>query len=134
MSEQQGQRLDKWLWYARIAKTRTQAAALVTSGKVRVNRDKVARASRLVRAGDVLTLAIHGRVRVLKIMAHGNRRGPAAEAQTLYADLSPPAAPGAGKPLPLLRPAARDKGSGRPTKRDRRRMEAWALAARPDDE
>jgi len=119
------QRLDKWLWFTRIAKTRTLATRLVETGKARVNRTKVTKASRTVRAGDVITLMIHEQVRVLKVLACGTRRGPAAEARELYEDMSPPPAPrekSSGPPPPM---AQREKGAGRPTKRDRRRMLAW---------
>lgn len=116
------QRLDKWLWFARIAKTRTLATRLVETGKARVNRTRVSKASRMVGPGDVITLAIHGRIKVLKILACGERRGPAAEARMLYEDLSPAPAPRERPPPP---PAVREKGTGRPTKRDRRRIDAW---------
>jgi ribosome-associated heat shock protein Hsp15 len=124
-SPDESQRLDKWLWFTRIAKTRTLATRLVETGKARVNRTKVTKASRTVRAGDVITLMIHERVRVLKVLACGTRRGPAAEARELYEDTSPPPAPrekSSGLPPPT---AQREKGAGRPTKRDRRRMLAW---------
>lgn len=118
-----GQRLDKWLWFARVAKTRSLAGRLILAGKVRVNRVRAAKPSRVVRAGDVLTLSLRGRIRVLRIVDCGARRGPAAEARALYEDLSPPAAPRprAGDAAP----AWREKGAGRPTKRDRRRIDAW---------
>jgi len=119
------QRLDKWLWFTRIAKTRTLATRLVETGKARVNRTKVTKASRMVRAGDVITLVIHERVRVLKVLACGTRRGPAAEACELYEDMSPPAAPREKSPGQAPPTAQREKGAGRPTKRDRRRMLAW---------
>ena len=122
---QSAQRLDRWLWFARIVKSRTLATALVSSGRVRVNSQRVSRPSRMIREGDVITAAIHGRVRVLKILEPGSRRGPAAEAQALYDDLSPPAPPRGIRPLPLDAPAHREKGAGRPTKRDRRLIEAW---------
>lgn len=87
------QRIDKWLWFARIVKSRTLAAGLVASGNVRVNRQKVAKPSHPVAAGDVLTIAAHGRVRVLRVIAAGVRRGPAAEARLLYDDLTAPPDP-----------------------------------------
>ncbi len=86
-------RIDKWLWHARLAKTRTLAQKLVTGGHVRLNRTPVRQASQAVRLGDVLTVAAFGRVRVLRIAALGTRRGPAEEARTLYEDLTPDAAP-----------------------------------------
>jgi ribosome-associated heat shock protein Hsp15 len=125
MATPAGQRLDRWLWFARIAKTRTLAARLVASGKVRVNRQRVAKPSRLVQPDDVLTLAVHGRIRVLKILDPGTRRGPASEAQQLYEDLSPPVSTRPARTPPPRPQALREKGAGRPTKRDRRRIEAW---------
>ncbi len=86
MSEAEAQRIDKWLWHARFARTRSAAQRLVLSGHVRVNRDKVTAASRLVRAGDVLTLALGGGVRVIQVRALAERRGSFEEAQRLYAD------------------------------------------------
>ena len=118
------QRLDKWLWFARIAKTRTLATRLVETGKARINSTRVRKASRPVRAGDVITLVIHEQVRVLKVAACGVRRGPAAEAQKLYEDMSPPPVP-REKRTPILPPARREPGAGRPTKRDRRQLDAW---------
>jgi ribosome-associated heat shock protein Hsp15 len=78
------QRLDKWLWFARLSKTRTLAALLVESGKVRVNRLRAVKASQTIRPGDVLTIALRGNVRVVRVVSTGMRRGPAPEAQALY--------------------------------------------------
>lgn len=114
------QRLDKWLWFARVVKTRTSAAALVMTGKVRVNRLRMIKPGHTVRPGDVITVTVAARVRVLKISAPGLRRGPPTEAATLYRELTS-AAPGRiddGQPGSET-PAA---GSSRPTKRDRRLM------------
>lgn len=122
------QRLDKWLWFARIAKTRTLATRLVEGGKARVNRVRVTKASRNIKPGDVVTLAIHDQVKVLKVLACGERRGPASEARELYEDMSPEPVrrPRAPRVAP---PALREKGAGRPTKRERRRIDAWHSAA-----
>lgn len=87
-----GLRLDKWLWYARLYKTRTLAAKLCDSARIRVNGTIVGKAHYLVREGDVLTFVCNGRVRVLRIAALGVRRGPASEARTLYVDLDAPLA------------------------------------------
>ena len=84
------QRLDKWLWHARIIKTRSQATQLVEQGRFRINREKVLKPAHTVKAGDVITAAIFGRVRVLRIAGFSPRRGPATEARALYIDLSPP--------------------------------------------
>ena len=89
-----------------------------------MNRDKIDSASKAVRVGDVLTVALERRVLVLEILGLGTRRGPAPEAQLLYKDLTPPPAP-ADQVAKPQRVAARDPGSGRPTKRDRRRMDAF---------
>ena len=86
MSAPEAQRIDKWLWHARFARTRGAAQRLAISGHVRVNRDKVASASRLVREGDVLTLALGRGVRVIRICAIAERRGSFDEARLLYED------------------------------------------------
>lgn len=78
------QRLDKWLWFSRVLKSRTLAAQLVANGRVRVNRARVTKPSYAVRAGDVLTIALRGRILVLKILAPGHRRGPPTEARQLF--------------------------------------------------
>lgn len=122
------QRLDKWLWFARVVKSRTLAASLVTAGKVRVNTVKAAKPSQTVKPGDVVTSSIKKTVRVLRVKAAGERRGPATEAAALYEDLTPPSASPAidgmssghaGPGLSGVRPA----GLGRPTKRDRRTID-----------
>ena len=83
------QRLDKWLWFTRVVKTRSLAARLVTEGHVRVNSVRVETASKAVKPGDIVTVALERHVRVLRVLAGGERRGPAPEAQTLYEDLAP---------------------------------------------
>lgn len=83
-------RLDKWLWHARLCKTRTLAVRLVSEGKVRVNANRVKKPATQVHVGDGITFSRDGRVRVLRIRALGERRGPAPEAQQLYEDLDPP--------------------------------------------
>ena len=82
------QRIDKWLWFSRFVKSRALARELVAKGAVRVNRVKVERASHPVKAGDVLTLALRGRVMAVRVEAAGVRRGPAPEARALYAVLN----------------------------------------------
>lgn len=126
------QRIDQWLWFARIAKSRTLAQALIERGKVRVNRVKIAKVSTTVRPGDVLTLSLGPRVISIEIIGIGARRGPATEAQTLYRDLTPrPPAPGseatgeANGPHLASQPPSRPEGAGRPTKRDRRLLDKF---------
>jgi ribosome-associated heat shock protein Hsp15 len=108
-------RIDKWLWHARFFKTRTLAAATVSAGHVRINSVKVAKPAQGVAPGDVLTFAQGNTVRVVRVIAHGTRRGPAPEAQTLYADLTP--APPPQEDVPS---APQPQDGGRPTKKDRR--------------
>jgi len=108
-------RIDKWLWHARFFKTRTLAAATVSAGHLRLNTVKVAKPAQAVVAGDVLTFMQGDTVRVIRVLAHGTRRGPASEAQTLYEDLTPPAPPQDDVPS-----APQPQDGGRPTKRDRR--------------
>lgn len=94
------QRIDKWLWFARLVKTRTLAQAIVSQGQVRVNRARIVKSSHEIGPGDVLTVAVHGRVRVIRVMSVGTRRGPAGEAQTLFQDIAAPdTAPGASENL-----------------------------------
>ena len=91
MTEPEAQRIDKWLWHARFARTRSAAQRLALSGHVRVNREKVVAASRLVRRGDVLTLALGPGVRVVRICGIAERRGSFDEARLLYEDEGSPA-------------------------------------------
>ena len=111
-------RVDKWLWQARFFKSRTLAGKSVSGGGLRINRQPVRKAHQPVGPGDILTFPQGRLVRVIEIVALGARRGPAAEAQTLYRDLDPPASPTATKDP--VAPTGRDPGTGRPTKRERR--------------
>jgi ribosome-associated heat shock protein Hsp15 len=87
-------RLDKWLWQARFFKSRSLSAGAVEGGHVRVNGHRVTKPAHALRAGDVLTFAQGGRIRLVRVLAPGTRRGPASEAQALYDDLD------AGDPVP----------------------------------
>jgi ribosome-associated heat shock protein Hsp15 len=84
------QRLDKWLWFARFAKSRTLAAKLVSDGFVRVNGQRVENAAKGVAIGDVITLALHRTAVVIRVEALGRRRGPAPEARLLYSSVDDP--------------------------------------------
>lgn len=106
------QRADKWLWQARFFKTRSLSAKLITGGHLRINSEKVLKASATVKPGDVLTFVQGTRVRVIQVEGIGLRRGPAPEAQALYTDLSPP------EERDLSKPKA-ERG-GRPSKAERR--------------
>ncbi|MDX8519118.1 RNA-binding S4 domain-containing protein [Mesorhizobium dulcispinae] len=116
------QRIDKWLFFSRAVKSRSLAAKLVVAGRVRINRDKAAQASDLIKAGDVLTITLDRRILVWKVLNCGTRRGPAEEARLLYEDMSPPPTP-RGEAVPDAIPALREAGSGRPTKRERRQTD-----------
>ena len=91
------QRIDKWLWHARVVRTRSDAAALADAGYVRINGKRIAGNSQVVRAGDVVTLALDRSVRVLRIEGFCERRGTAAAARALYRDVSAESAPVARK-------------------------------------
>ena len=82
------QRLDKWLWFARFAKTRTLAAKLVTEGFVRVNGQRVESAAKAVAVGDVLTIAVARTTALVRVEGLGERRGPAPEARLLYTEVA----------------------------------------------
>lgn len=115
-------RIDKWLFFARVTKSRSLAARLVGSGAVRINGEKTASASRHVRPGDVLTVTRDRGPLVVRIIACGERRGPAPEARLLYDDMSPPQPERPSSALDRL-PAQRPPGAGRPTKRERRQID-----------
>ncbi|MCD6073935.1 MAG: hslR, partial [Rhodospirillales bacterium] len=83
-----GIRLDKWLWHARFFKTRSLASKYCVAGRLRVNGEPTAKAHFAARIGDVLTFPLGEDIRVIRIMALGERRGPAPEAQALYEDLT----------------------------------------------
>ena len=81
------QRLDKWLWHARVVKARSSAAALVEAGHVRINGVREKAPGHAVKPGDVLTVALDNSVRILKVVAFAERRGGATAARVLYEDL-----------------------------------------------
>jgi ribosome-associated heat shock protein Hsp15 len=93
----EAQRLDAWLWCARLRKTRADCARLIESGAVRVNRQPTDKAHARVRPGDVLTIAQGrgeaGRIAIWRVIALAERRGPASEAQGLYEDITGPPSP-----------------------------------------
>ena len=109
-------RIDKWLWYARQTKTRSLAQKLIASGKVRVNREKIVSAAKLVGTDDVVTLTLPLDIKILKIVKCGVKRGPFSQAQLLYEDLSP-AKPEKTKTSTLNTEPVKNK---RPDKRARR--------------
>jgi ribosome-associated heat shock protein Hsp15 len=83
------QRLDKWLFFSRAVKSRTLAQKLIETGAVRVNSERTTHADHQVGAGDVLTMTVHSRLMIWRILDTGTRRGPPLEAKSLYEDISP---------------------------------------------
>lgn len=114
-------RVDKWLWHARLFKSRSLAAELAGSGGLRIDGTKVTKPSQSVVPGNVLTFPKAGFIRIIQVDAIGTRRGPAEEAQTLYTDLDPPQPQ---SPEEKETQAVRESGAGRPTKRERREIDA----------
>lgn len=113
------QRIDRWLWHARLVRTRSSAAALAQSGHVRVNGLRIDASARAIKCGDVLTIAMPSSVKVLRVLAFSERRGAFSDAKCLYEDLSPPKE----KLTPVESAAKRPGGMGRPTKKDRRALD-----------
>lgn len=124
---QAGQRIDRWLWFTRLFKSRSLASKAVENGAVRITRAgqtiRTDKPGYTLKAGDVVTLKIRGMVRVLEVVSGGVRRGPATEAQTLYRDLTvpPPAVSAERVEIPSPRPPAK------PDKRERRALEAFKI-------
>jgi ribosome-associated heat shock protein Hsp15 len=118
-----GLRVDRWLWFARFFKSRSIASVVCATRKVRINGAAPAKANHLLRIGDVLTFPAGEIIRVVQVAALGTRRGPAAEARSLYEDLTPPAPPGAPAKPSIMAVAARSPGAGRPTKAQRRALD-----------
>ncbi|WP_316356739.1 RNA-binding S4 domain-containing protein [Devosia sp.] len=114
------ERLDKFLFFSRALKSRTLAQKVIETGAIRVNSERTDRSDLKVGAGDVLTMNLHGRIVVWRILDCGSRRGPATEAQGLYEDLSPPTLPKAELSPYEAAIAPRGDGAGRPTKKERR--------------
>ncbi len=125
------QRLDKWLWYARFFKSRSLATKFCASGRLRVNEQGVRKAHHGLRVGDVLTFPKARHIRVVRVVDLGTRRGPAAEARALYDDLQPPQPrpKNPGEPAPAAR---RERGQGRPTKRERRETDRFKRRGGPE--
>ena len=123
-----GIRIDKWLWFSRLFKSRTLGSKVCQSGRMRVNDTVIGKSKFSVAEGDVLTFPRGLDIRVIKIIKLGERRGPAAEAVMLYEDLEPP---GNRKirletkkaDIRTAPVAERERGSGRPTKTERRAID-----------
>jgi len=116
-------RIDKWLWHARFFKSRTLAARLCASGKLRLNDEAIRKGHATLKQNDILSFPKDDDKRVIKVLFLSTRRGPASEAAGLYEDLEPPQ-PAAKKRLEKKTVvAARESGSGRPTKAERRAID-----------
>ena len=112
------QRIDKWLFFARLRKSRSLAAKSVESGDVSVNGVNIRQPSHAVRPGDVVVLSLDRHDMVVQVLQPGERRGPYEEARLLYRDMTPPPPP--REERNLFEQATRERGAGRPTKRERR--------------
>lgn len=111
-------RIDRWLWAVRLCTTRSEATTLCSAGHVRVN-GRTAKPASHVSVGDRVEARVHGRDRVVEVASPIDKRVGAPIARECYVDRSPPASE-----RDTL-PAERDRGAGRPTKRDRRRLDRW---------
>lgn len=81
-------RLDTWLWYARFYKSRSLSSKAISSGKIRINSNKITKPAAKVKTHDVLTLNYVNEIRLIQVQSIGSRRGPASEAQSLYIELT----------------------------------------------
>ncbi len=124
-------RIDQWLFYSRLVKSRSLAGRMVESGKLRVNKVKISKPSSLVRKGDVITSMINRDLKVIEVLELGVRRGPASEAEQLYNDITPkePLRPKPGRFS--AKTPSRPQGEGRPTKKDRRKYDS--IKPHPED-
>lgn len=113
------QRLDKWLFFTRMAKSRSIAQDWIGAGHVEVNGQVVRQSSHTLKGGDTVSVVVDRRHVVLVVLKAGERRGPYEEARLLYLDQSPPPEPR----LSAFEQAQRAPGSGRPTKRERRQTD-----------
>ena len=118
-------RIDQWLWFARFFKTRTLASHYVAAGHIRLTRNggvtRIEKPNTSIMPGDQLAFMLGPHLKIIEIVDKGERRGPAREAQQLYEDLSPPTPPKPERAVPV---AGREPGTGRPTKKERRAIDA----------
>lgn len=111
-------RVDSWVWAVRLAKTRSQATAACRAGHIRVN-DATAKPAQPVRVGDIVRARLHEQERIYRVVGLATRRGSATEAAKHFEDLTPPPPPRVERPAAVVR----DRGAGRPTKKERRDLE-----------
>jgi ribosome-associated heat shock protein Hsp15 len=115
-------RVDRWLWAVRLTKTRPDAAAACRGGHVRVN-DQPAKPATMVSPGDKVRARVNQTTRIVEVVRVIQKRVGAPQAAACFIDHTPPP-----PPVPVLPVARRDRGAGRPTKRERRVLDAWRAA------
>ena len=125
MDVMESTRVDRWLWAVRLTKTRPDAAAACRGGHVRVN-DRPAKPSTMVSPGDEVRARVGDTTRIVEVARVIQKRVGAADAVTSYVDRTPARPPTPSVPVV----AARDRGAGRPTKRDRRILDKWRASQR----
>jgi ribosome-associated heat shock protein Hsp15 len=111
------QRLDKWLFFTRLIKSRSLAQKAIEDGRVAVNYERVTQSSFQLKTGDMLELALDRRSLIIRVLGPGERRGPYEDARLLYDDLTPEQPK---EKLSAYELATRERGAGRPTKKERR--------------
>ena len=126
MGVMESTRIDRWLWAVRLAKTRPDAAAACRGGHVRIN-DRPAKPSTTVAPGDQVRARVGETTRIVEVVRVIEKRVGPPDAVTCYLDRTPPPPPASALPVPV---AARERGAGRPTKRDRRILDKWRAAQR----
>lgn len=125
------QRLDKWLFFTRLVKSRSLAQKAIEAGHVTVNDERVKQSSAQVKAGDMLTLSLERRDVIVRVLLPGERRGPYEEARLLYEDLTPSEP---REKLSAFDLATREPGAGRPTKKERREIDRLKPGFNPLDD
>lgn len=125
------QRLDKWLFFTRLLKSRSLAQKAIEAGHLTVNDERVKQSSFQVKVGDVLTLSLERRDVIVRVLLPGERRGPYEEARLLYEDLTPLVP---GEKLSAFDLATREPGAGRPTKKERRETDRLKPGFNPLDD
>ena len=112
-------RVDSWVWAVRLAKTRSQATTACKAGHVYIN-GVSAKPAQQVRIGDTVRVRLHGHERIYQVTGLATKRGSATEAAKYFTDLTPPPPPKVERAAPVLR----DRGAGRPSKRERRQLDS----------
>lgn len=113
-----GVRVDVWVWAARLAKTRSQATAACKAGHIKVN-GQTAKPAQQLKIGDTVLSTQHSTQRIYRVTGFASKRGSALEAAELFQDLTPPPLPKEERPAAVVR----DRGAGRPSKRERRKLD-----------